>query len=162
LNIRPATAHADDYDRLWAVLEPMIREGETYALPVDMDRQAALAYWLAPGNEVFLAELNGAVVGTYFLRENYPGGGAHVGNCGYVVAPRSRGSGVAYAMGEHSLVRARERGFLALQYNYVVSSNERAVKLWERLGFSIIGRSPQAFRHPTSGMIDVFIMHRAL
>jgi L-amino acid N-acyltransferase YncA len=158
--IRPALA-ADAAD-VWRVLEPTIVAGETYALPTDMTREDAIAYWCAPGHEVFVAEERNVIVGAYYLRPNQHGGGAHVANAAYMVAPAATGRGIAQAMCEHSLQRARERGFLALQFNFVVSSNERAVRLWQHLGFAIVGRVPKAFRHPSLGLVDALVMHRLL
>jgi ribosomal protein S18 acetylase RimI-like enzyme len=158
--VRAATP--GDAKAIWAILEPTIRAAETYTLPRDMTREAALAWWHAPAHEVFLAEENGVVVGTYFLRANQQGGGAHVANCGYITAPHATGRGVARAMCAHSLERARVRGFRAMQFNFVVSTNERAVRLWQSFGFEIVGRLPGAFQHPTAGHVDAFVMYRTL
>jgi ribosomal protein S18 acetylase RimI-like enzyme len=158
--IRPF--HEKDADALWAILEPMIRTGETYPLPRDMDRDRALAYWLLPTHEVFVTEDHSEIVGTYFLQANQKGGGAHVANCGYITARHATGRGVARAMCAHSLDRARERGFRAMQFNFVVSTNERAVRLWQSFGFEIVGRLPGAFQHPTLGLVDTLVMYRDL
>jgi ribosomal protein S18 acetylase RimI-like enzyme len=158
--IRPF--HEKDADALWSILEPIIRAGETYTQPRDMDRESALAYWLSPAHEVFVAEDNAEIVGTYFLQANQQGGGAHVANCGYITAPRATRRGVARAMCAHSLERARERGFRAMQFNFVISTNERAVRLWQSFGFEIVGRLPGAFQHPTQGFVDAFVMYRRL
>jgi len=155
-------AGADDVDAIWAILEPIIRAGETYTVPRNMDRKSAFAFWVAPNHEVFVAEDNGEIVGTYILRANQQGGGAHVANCGYMTAPHATGRGVARAMCAHSLERARERGFRAMQFNFVVSSNERAVRLWQSFGFEIVGRLPKAFEHPTLGFVDAYVMYRQL
>jgi ribosomal protein S18 acetylase RimI-like enzyme len=160
LAIRPATP-ADD-DAIWAILEPTFRAGETYPIPRDIARADALAYWRSPGHTVFVAEEGGKIVGTYYLRANNRGGGAHVANCGYMVAPEANGRGVARAMCEHSLRVARERGFTAMQFNFVIASNDRAVRLWRSCGFAIVGRLPQAFRHPRLGLVDALVMVRAL
>jgi ribosomal protein S18 acetylase RimI-like enzyme len=158
--IRPATS--DDDAALWAVLEPAIRAGETFALPRDLAREAALAFWAAPGGDVFVADDAGAIVGSYFVRPNQRGGGAHVANAGYVTAVARTGRGIARAMCAHSLEHARARGFRAMQYNIVVSTNERAVRLWQAMGFAIVGRLPGAFAHPTHGDVDAFVMFRRL
>lgn len=155
-------ALSDDEDAIWRILEPVIRVGETYPLPRDMGRQSALAYWFSPGHEVFLAEENGAVLGTYFLKANQKGGGAHVANCGYMTAPHATGRGVARAMCTHSLERAKERGFHAMQFNFVVSTNERAIRLWQSFDFENVGRLPRVFEHPTLGFVDAFVMYRGL
>ena len=158
--IQPATE--SDRDAIWEILEPMIREGETYTLPRDMSKQQALEYWFAAGKETFVWKENGAVLGAYFLKANQQGGGAHVANCGYVTAPAAQGRGIARQMCLHSLERARERGFRAMQFNFVVSTNERAIKLWTSLDFKIVGCLPLAFEHPTLGFVDALVMYREL
>jgi len=158
--IRPPTAN--DANAIWEILEPVIRAGETYPLPRDMTREHALAFWNSPGHEVFVAEEAGEILGTYFLRKNQQGGGSHVANCGYMTAPRAAGRGVARAMCAHSLEHARTRGFRAMQFNFVVSTNQRAVRLWQSFGFEILARLPAVFLHPTLGYVDAFVMHRTL
>ena len=158
--IRPATATDDD--AIWAIIEPVIGAGETYALDRTLSRADALAYWTGGDHETFVAEDDDRVVGTYFIRPNQAGGGSHVCNCGYVTAADSAGKGVARAMHEHSLQRARARGFRAMQFNFVISSNERAVRLWQSLGFEVVGRLPGAFLSPAHGYVDALVMHRAL
>ena len=160
LTIREATA--EDARSIWAVLEPIIRAGETYTLPPELSREAALAYWCSDRHEVFVAEEAGEVAGTYFLRTNQDGGGRHVANCGYMTAPASSGRGVARAMCAHSLAHAKGRGFRAMQFNFVVSTNERAVRLWQSFGFEIVGRLPEAFLHPGIGYVDAYVMYRML
>lgn len=158
--IRPATPA--DAAAIWAIIGPTIRAGETYALDRDMTEAAALAYWFAPDKAVFVAEADGAIVGTYYLRANQPGGGAHVANCGYMTAAAATGRGIARAMAEHSLAEARHRGFRAMQFNFVVATNARAVRLWQSLGFAIVGRLPGAFAHPELGFVDALVLYRAL
>jgi ribosomal protein S18 acetylase RimI-like enzyme len=158
--IRPA--RFEDGDAIWRIIEPTIRAGETYTLPMDTPKDAALAYWFAPPHEVFVAEQDQSLLGTYYMRANQPGGGAHVANCGYMTAPAAMGRGVAREMCQHSLAHARMRGFVAMQFNFVVSTNERAVALWQRLGFAVVGRLPAAFDHPRLGLVDALVMHRPL
>jgi ribosomal protein S18 acetylase RimI-like enzyme len=160
LNVRAATP-ADD-DAIWAILEPAFRAGETYPIPRDISRADALAYWRTPGHAVFVADDGGKIVGTYYLRANQKGAGAHVCNCGYIVAPGQTGRGVARAMCEHSLKIAPGRGFAAMQFNFVVASNERAVRLWQSCGFAIVGTMPSVFNHPARGLVDAYVMHRTL
>jgi L-amino acid N-acyltransferase YncA len=160
LAIHPATE--SDCDAIWEILEPMIRRGETYTLPHDMSREQALEYWFAADKETFVWKENGAVLGTYFLKANQQGGGAHVANCGYVTASAAQGRGIARQMCLHSLERAKERGFRAMQFNFVVSTNERAIKLWLSLGFETVGRLPLAFEHPTLGFVDALVMYRQI
>jgi ribosomal protein S18 acetylase RimI-like enzyme len=157
--VRPAEDR--DADAIWRILEPIIRAGETYTLPRDMSREDALAYWRAPSHEVFVAD-EGDIVGTYYLRANQMGGGLHVANCGYMTSPHATGRGVARTMGLHSLERAKARGFRAMQFNFVVSTNERAVRLWQSLGFETTGRLPSAFAHPSLGDVDALVMYRRL
>lgn len=155
-------ASENDADSIWAILEPTIRAGDTYTQPLDMSRQEALAYWMSHEHEVFVAEEDGDLLGTYFLCANQRGGGSHVANCGYITAVSTSGRGVGRAMCAHSLDRARARGFKAMQFNFVVSSNERAVRLWQSFEFEIVGRLPGAFRHPTLGFVDALVMYRSL
>jgi ribosomal protein S18 acetylase RimI-like enzyme len=158
--IRPA--NLNDTAEIWKILEPVIRAGETYTLPQDMTELAALEYWFGPGHQVFVAEAEGEIAGTYFLQANQKGGGAHVANCGYMTAANQTGKGIARAMCLHSLEFARQLGFRAMQFNFVVSTNTRAVKLWESLGFEVAGRLPEAYHHPKLGYVDAYVMHQSL
>ena len=160
LTIRPA--READWPAILAMLKPVFAAGETYAVDRDLDDEAIRGFWMMPAHEVFVAELDGAVIGTYYLMANRHGGGAHVANCGYVTAPEARGKGVAGAMCQHSLDRARERGFRAMQFNHVVSTNEGAVRLWQKLGFDIVGTLPSAFHHPVQGYEDAYVMFQTL
>jgi L-amino acid N-acyltransferase YncA len=155
-------ARTEDANAIWAILEPTIRAGETYTLPRDMTQSEAIAYWMGPDRETFVAEEDGRLFGTYFLRANQGGGGAHVANCGYMTATEATGRGIARLMCRHSLERARDAGFRAMQFNFVVSSNERAVRLWLSHGFEIVGTLPRAFAHPKLGYVDVFVMFKTL
>jgi ribosomal protein S18 acetylase RimI-like enzyme len=160
LAIRPAKPA--DADAIADIILPTIRAGETYALDPAMSGQDALAYWMAPDRETFVAEADGVILGTYYLRANQAGNGSHVCNCGYMTAAAATGRGVARAMCEHSLQHARAQGYRAMQFNFVVSSNARAVGLWQSLGFEIVGRLPEAFHHPTLGDVDALVMFRRL
>lgn len=155
-------AGPEDGPAIWAILEPVVRAGETYALDRDMSRDAVLAYWLGADRASFVAEANGQVRGTYYLRANQAGGGAHVANCGYATHPEARGQGIARAMAEHSFAEERTRGFHAMQFNFVVSSNASAVRLWQALGFETVGRVPEAFHHPALGLVDALVLYRRL
>ena len=160
MDIRPA--QSADRDAIAAIVMPTIRQGTTYALDREMSEADALAYWLGPDKETFVAEEEGAIVGTYYLRRNQPGGGSHVCNCGYMTAPVAAGRGVARRMCAHSLDHARARGFRAMQFNFVVGTNERAIGLWQAMGFAVVGRLPEAFAHPEHGFVDALVMHRRL
>ncbi|HWT12416.1 MAG TPA: GNAT family N-acetyltransferase [Allosphingosinicella sp.] len=158
--IRPAAP--GDRPAIWSIIAPVIHGGETYALDRDLSENEALAYWLGPDKETFVAVEEGAVLGTYYMRPNQAGGGGHVCNCGYMTSAHAAGRGVARRMGLHSLDHARRRGYRAMQFNFVVATNERAVRLWESLGFAIVGRLPQAFKHPAKGYVDALVMFRML
>lgn len=158
--IRPALSK--DRDAIWNIIAPVILAGETYTLDRSMSEDDALAYWLGPDKEVFVADDGEATVGTYYMRPNQAGGGRHVCNCGYMTGVHARGRGVARQMCLHSLDHARSRGYRAMQFNFVVSTNERAVRLWKSLGFEIVGRLPLAFELPSGGYVDAFVMFKAL
>jgi ribosomal protein S18 acetylase RimI-like enzyme len=158
--IRPA--RTDDAASIWSIIGPAIRAGETLALDPNMTEADALAHWMAADKETFVAEEDGLVLGTYYIRSNQTGGGAHVCNCGYVTSAAASGRGIARRMCEHSLNHARSRGYRAMQFNFVVSTNERAVRLWQSLGFAIVGRLPLAFSHPTHGYVDALVMYQDL
>ncbi len=153
-----------DWPGVWAVLEPVFRAGETYALARDISEAEARSFWVGAPNEVFVAVAEGPtrIVGTYFMRPNGGGSGGHVCNCGFAVAAAESGRGVASAMCDDALRRARATGFRAMQFNFVVSTNERAVQLWQRKGFAVVGRLPGAFGHPSRGLVDALVMHRWL
>jgi ribosomal protein S18 acetylase RimI-like enzyme len=158
---RAAVAEGDR-DAVWSIIGPVIAAGEAYALPRDWSREEALAYWFAPDKEVFIVEEAGAVLGACYLMPNKLGGGAHVANAGFATAGWARGRGVARAMGGNILAQARARGFRAMQFNFVVSSNAPAVRLWQSLGFETLCRVPGGFDHPTLGYVDALVMFRRL
>jgi len=158
--IRPATGA--DRDAIWTILEPVIRAGETYAIDRDIAEADALAYWLGGDRKAYVFDDQGRILGTYYIRPNQRGGGRHVANCGYVIAADSTGRGIARQMCLHSLELARSEGFKAMQFNLVVSTNRRAVRLWQSLGFEIVGTLPRAFNHPTAGLVDAYVMYADL
>ena len=160
LTIRPAGD--DDRDAIWQIFHAVVSTADTYAYPADTPREQALAWWFPPGGWTYVALHDGRALGTYVMKANQPGQGSHVANCGYMVAPEASGRGIGEAMCRHSLDEARRFGFQAMQFNFVVSTNTRAVNLWQRCGFSIVGTVPQAFRHPVHGLVDTYVMHRSL
>ncbi|MFU8898472.1 MAG: GNAT family N-acetyltransferase [Roseinatronobacter sp.] len=160
VQVRPA--RDADEPALWAMLEPVFRAGETYAIDPAISRADALHWWRGGTHDAFVAHRADAVLGSYYICPNQQGGGAHVCNCGFVTAPAAQGQGIAQAMLLHALESARARGFRAMQFNCVVETNRRAVALWQRNGFDIVGRLPAAFRHPEQGYVDALVMYRAV
>ena len=160
MQIRPAVSQ--DRAAVWSIIGPIIRAGETYTLDRDMSEGAALAYWLGPDKETFVAEEGGTILGTYYIRPNQAGGGKHVCNCGYMVSAQATGRGIARRMCLHSLDHAKGRGYRAMQFNFVVSTNERAIGLWKSLGFEVVGQLPLAFKHPTAGFVDALVMFQPI
>ncbi len=160
LTIRPALPA--DAKAIWAVIEPAVRAGEVYTFARDQDADQAMAAWLGGDHTAFVAEQGGRVVGSYYIRPNQTGGGDHVANGTYATAPDAAGQGIGRAMGEHSLAQAKAAGFTAMQFNFVVSTNTGAVRLWQAIGFEIVGRLPGAFRHPSLGAVDALVMFRQL
>jgi GNAT superfamily N-acetyltransferase len=159
IGIRECVPGEDD-DALWDMLEPAFRAGDTYAIDSGIPRASALAYWTA--ERAYLAEHDGVPLGTFYIRENQKGGGSHVCNCGYITAQAARGKGVARAMLAFSLTEAKALGFEAMQYNFVLATNLRAIDTWRRAGFAEIGRIPRAFRFFDGTYTDALIFHRFL
>ena len=160
MNIR--AAQPKDRAAILAIILPTIRQGATYAVDADMSEGDAINYWTSNEKQTFVAELDGQILGTYYMRANHSGGGGHVCNCGYMTGASATGKGVARAMCTHSLTYARTRGYRAMQFNFVISTNVRAIALWESLGFEIVGRLPGAFAHPTQGYVDALVFYQTL
>lgn len=151
-----------DWPFIWALFQQVAAAGDAFAYDGDTTEAAARKLWVEPPSAAFVAELDGERVGTYYVRPNQPGRGSHVANAGYMVAAEALGRGVASALCEHSLDTARRRGYLAMQFNFVIGTNLAAVRAWERFGFAVVGRLPRAFRHATLGLVDALVMHRGL
>lgn len=160
VQIRPAVEA--DWPSLWAIIEPIMREGETFALPRDGSEIEARAYFASPEKTNFVAEEDGVILGASYVRPNQQGGGSHIANCGYMTSPAARGRGVARALCAHSIDYCRAQGFRGIQFNFVVSTNEPAVHLWQSFGFEILTRLPKAFEHPRLGFVDALLMFKAL
>ena len=158
--IRKSTA--DDQNQIWAILKPIIRSGETYAIDRSSSRKAVLNKWTDKHSKCYVLERNSKVEGLYYLRANHEGGGNHICNCGFAVLEEKNGRGFGRKLLLHSLKKAKELGFTGMQFNLVVSNNKRAIKLWESEGFDIIGRIPSAFNHPKNGFTDALIMFKNL
>ena len=153
---------AGEFELAWPIFGEVLARGDTYAYPADLSLERARAMWTDAPARCFVAELGGRVVGCYRLAPNQMGPGDHVANASYMVAEAARGHGIGAALCVHSLDEARRSGFAAMQFNFVVSTNTAAVRLWQRLGFAIVGTLPEAFRHPSLGLVDGYVMYRAL
>jgi GNAT superfamily N-acetyltransferase len=160
LTIRSATA--SDWPAIWKIFRSVVQPGDTYAFSPDLDEESALKIWFAADAHVFVAEAEKKVLGSFFVKPNQSGLGSHVANAGFMVDPEMQGSGIGRAMGESALAWAKEQGYQAMQFNFVVSTNRGAVALWRKLGFTIIGTIPRGFRHAQLGYVDVYVMYREL
>jgi ribosomal protein S18 acetylase RimI-like enzyme len=181
MKIRPATDA--DREAIWNIFHEVVAAGDTYALDPNISREDALACWFASGTCTYVAEGDAVgdgvsvpekqtasptsirarqIFGTYILRPNQSGGGSHVANAGFMVSASARGQGLGRAMAEHCLHEARRLGFRAIQFNYVISTNIGAIRLWQDLGFEIVGTLASAFLHPNKGYVDVYVMYRSL
>lgn len=160
IEIREATEH--DFEAIWPIFHEVAKAGETYAYSPDTNKEQAFSIWMSAPNYTYVLVENGVVMGTYYLKTNQAGPGQHVCNCGYMVSSLARGKGFATIMCEHSQQKAVEFGYKAMQYNFVAASNDLAVKLWLKLGFSVVGTLPKAFNHPRLGYVDALVMYKWL
>ena len=158
--IKIRKAVAADFDAIWPIFHQVVQQGDSYTFDPETTREQAYLIWMVGDLTTFVASINDEIVGTYIIKANQPGLGSHVANAGYMVSTGARGKGVGRAMCEHSLDEARKMGFRAMQFNIVVRTNESAVALWKKFGFSIVGTLPQAFRHRDFGLVDAYVMHR--
>ncbi len=156
IEIRAATD--SDFDGIWRIFHAVVVEGGTYAFDPETTQEEAFRVWLSPNHRTYVATNEGVIVGTYILKQNQPGLGSHVANAAFMVDPGAQGQGLGEAMGRHALEEAKRLGYRAMQFNFVVSTNERAIRLWKRLGFSIVGTLPEAFRHRSLGYVDAYVM----
>jgi GNAT superfamily N-acetyltransferase len=152
----------EDEEALWGILEPMVRQGGTYVFSLDKTQESMMGYWMGTDKTTFVVEKEGVVVGTFYLKANQEGLGDHICNSGFVVSRDAEGQGVGRWMGEFAQAAAKSRGFLAMQFNFVIQSNQKAVHLWKSLGFSVIGEIPEAYRHPNLGLVPALIFHKKL
>jgi ribosomal protein S18 acetylase RimI-like enzyme len=184
IKIRSATTK--DHAAIWNIFRQILMAGDTYAFDPRMRREEGLAYWFRADTHTYVAELHRqsvgeavgfpgtatpsptggmkdqVIVGTYILRPNQSGPGSHVANAAFMVARDAEGAGVGRRMAEHCLSEARRMGFRGMQFNFVISTNTRAIHLWKQLGFKVVGTLPGAFRHPEKGFVDVYVMYRSL
>ncbi|MCG8014891.1 MAG: GNAT family N-acetyltransferase [Candidatus Thiodiazotropha sp. 'RUGA'] len=158
--IREATEA--DFEAIWPIFKEIASAGDTYAYPTDTSKSEGKRLWMDLPSKTYVAVEGDKIVGTYYIKTNQAGPGSHVCNCGYMVPSSSRGKGLATAMCEHSQKMAREMDYKAMQFNFVASTNEGAVRLWQKLGFEIVGRLPEAFNHPVKGYVDALVLYKWL
>ena len=160
MNVREA--QPVDFAAIWPIFQQIVAMGDTYGYERDITEQEARRVWMELPAKTFVAEQDGQILGTYYIKTNQAGPGSHVCNCGYMVATDSRCRGLASLMCEHSQKVAIELGFEAMQFNFVATTNDGAVNLWKKLGFNIVGVLPKAFNHPLHGNVDALVMHKFL
>ncbi|TVQ99351.1 MAG: GNAT family N-acetyltransferase [Desulfovibrionales bacterium] len=160
MHIREATR--EDFDQIWPIFHDIAAAGETYAYSRDITKEQAQTLWMETPKKTYVVEEHGQILGTYYIKTNQSGPGEHVCNCGYMVSSAARGRGLATAMCAHSQNIARELGYKAMQFNFVASTNEGAIRLWQKLGYATVGRLPKAFHHPARGYVDALIMYKWL
>ncbi len=160
MNIREVTE--SDFGEIWPIFHEIAKAGDTYAYPENISKSEAKKTWIDAPRKTFVAEEDGRILGTYYIKTNQLGPGDHVCNCGYMVSSLARGRGLASSMCEHSQQIAKELGYKAMQFNFVASTNEGAIRLWKKLGFETVGQLPGAFKHPVKGYVDALVMYKWL
>lgn len=159
--IRPGTD--DDWPQIWPFFVATVQAGETYAFPPDLTVETGRGWWMEPppGLTVVLEE-EGRVLGSAKMGPNRPGRGDHVGTASFMVDPAARGQGVGRRLAEHVVQWHRDQGFAGIQFNAVVETNTAAVRLWESLGFEVVGTVPGAFRSRAHGRVGLYVMYLPL
>lgn len=160
MKIRRATSV--DYDQVWEIFSAVIKTGDTYVFNPLTPKEDLAKHWFADYMATFVVEEDGQILGTYIIKPNQIDLGSHIANGSYMVSPKAQGKGIGKLLCEHSIQFARERGYVGIQFNIVVSTNVRAVELWKKYGFQIIGTTPKGFRHPEQGLVDTYIMFQEL
>ncbi|MBR7800972.1 GNAT family N-acetyltransferase [Undibacterium fentianense] len=155
-------AETADFEQIWPFFQEIVSAGETYTYPPDICKEDAQALWMTAPRKTFVVVEDGKILGSYYIKTNQSGGGSHICNCGYMVSASARGRGIASIMCEHSQMLARDLGYLAMQFNFVVSTNTEAVRLWQKMGFEIVGEIPRAFQHPRLGFVSALVMYKQL
>ena len=155
-------AEPTDKAAVWTILKSVISSGDTYAFLPNSSKKQMLNYWFSAEKHTYVAVLYDEIVGTFIMRANQLGLGSHIANAGYMTSPKHTGKGIGYKMGAFSLEEAKRLGYQAMQFNLVVKTNEGAVRLWQRLGFKIIGEIPEAFQHQQLGFVNAYIMYQKI
>jgi len=159
MDIRKATT--SDFEAMWNIFQAAIATGDALPFSNGFSADTFLAHWFT-SQVAYVAVVEGDVVGMYKMCANYPDLGSHVASATYAVHLTSQGKGIGRALVNHSIATAQSEGFMAMQFNYVVSTNIPAVELYKKLGFTIAGTLPKAFRHRDLGLVDAYVMYRFL
>jgi L-amino acid N-acyltransferase YncA len=160
MKIREATL--EDSNAIWDIFSAVIKTGDTYVFDPETKKEDLPKYWFASNMKTYVAEKDNRIIGTYFIKPNQIDLGSHIANCGYMVDKDARGLGAGKQMYAHSVELAKSLGYKAMQFNFVVSTNESAVQLWQKSGFRIIGTIPKGFKHSKLGYVDAYIMFMEL
>jgi L-amino acid N-acyltransferase YncA len=155
-------AHQGDQEAVWQIIHEVIATGNTYVFAPDSSKEKMLSYWFSEDKNTYVAEVDGKILGTFYLKTNQMDLGSHIVNAGYMVSSEARGKGLGQAMAEFSMQEARRLGYRGMQFNLVVKTNENAMKLWLKLGFEIIGEIPEAYKHSQFGYVNAYIMYQKL
>ena len=156
-------ALSEHQNAIWEIFRDVVKAGNTYTFSPDITQEEAMQYWMNPNHHIYIFEHEGEVAGTYIIKNNQPGLGAHIANASFMVSKHHRGMSIGYKMGQHAIKTAQELGYYAMQFNIVISTNEPAIRLWKKLSFEIIGTTPKAFHHlPSNKLVDAHIMYRKL
>lgn len=152
-----------DWPQVWEFFDEIVQDGETYAYPLDLTSEQARELWtMAPPGQTVVYEGSGAILGSATMGPNRPGRGSHVGTASFMVSPAARGRGVGRALGQYVVQWHRDHGFHAIQFNAVVETNTAAVRLWQSLGFEVVGTVPEAFESRAHGRVGLHVMHLPL
>lgn len=161
MQIRKADQQTD-FEGVWNIFKKVIATGDTYVFDPNTPKNSLYQHWFADYMDTFVAVDGDGICGTYIIKPNQIDQGDHIANCSYMVGPAHQGRGIGKLLCKHSIDYARDKGYLGIQFNLVVSTNDAAVKLWQKFGFKIIGKTPNGFRHRTLGLVDTYIMFRDL
>lgn len=158
--IEISPADSADFEEIWALFHTMVKQGDTYVYAPNTSRTEAYTLWMTEPEQTFVALDDDDLVGTYILKKNQPGLGSHVASAEFIIAPALRHHGVGKLLCQHAIEQARTAGYKAMQFNFIVSSDEKTIRMWQSLGFNIVGTVPQAFHHQSLGYIDAHIMYQ--
>lgn len=148
----------EEKKELYELFLEIIKEGDSYPQTLPYSFEEFFNYFFAKGSTVLICKENQKIVGGFYLKPNFPGKSSHIGNCGYIVNKDYRGQKIGFHLGKCSIDIAKELGYKSIIFNLVIKENIRAVKLWEKLGFKIIGTIPDAVKINNDKFHDAYIM----